>query len=56
MRLTLLRLLAVVPLTLSSSALLAAEVGSTVPEPGVLELAGVGAAVAIAVALTRRRK
>lgn len=48
-------LLAAVPLALIASLARAGE-PVPLPEPGVLELAGIGAAVAIAIALRRRKK
>ena len=48
------KLFAAAPLALVASLAHAGVV--TVPAPGVLELAGIGAAVAIAIALRRRKK
>ncbi len=49
------KLFAAAPLALAAS-LAHAGIPTDIPEPGVLELAGIGAAVAIVIALRRRKK
>jgi len=60
MKAQMIRLFAVVPLTLLGSTVYAGTVThgipTSVPLPGVLELLGIGGAVAIAVAIGRRKK
>jgi hypothetical protein len=53
MRALIRRALGALPLLAASGAALADTVGA-IPEPGVLELAGIGIAVAIALALRRK--